>query len=658
MNLRRQNTRAKYIAIACCLGTIIANVVFGAVVFRPPPSATNLGTPVKSMTIWGTLLVNDSVTGRPVLYAGTHTAAGWGRLIRYDYTTNDTAYYDCVGSKGAYGLCEYGGKIYVGSIQAAAFFCYNPTTDQISYLGDAAGEDFVLTCHPGPDGRIYGATYPNAKVVVYNPANGQIQDLGRMHPTESYVRDLAVAENGKVFCGIGSKADIIVYDPLSGNKTSILPAQYKNNSFAYTMDTEDDVVYAYMLFDYSVLIFNATTNALLKEVKNASILRQISGGSVLVANLSGGYSRFNRSTHGLDPYTTPPYSLCDVDAGIGFSADSQAFAAYNVTTGLPMNTVDVSQDGEGMSIFSLGIGPDGCIYGGVYNLLHLFRYSPGTSSLSDLGTPIPGASGEFYSFLDFNGKLYMASYTYAILSVYDPAQPWNPGTSNTSNPRKIGPVGDEQYRPPALVAGSDGRVYIGSIPTYGKLGGALTAYDPVSDTFDVHRNIIPNQSVVSLTPSIDGSIIYGGSSIYGGYDLPGGPEAHFFAWNTTTNSTVLDIVPVVGCSAISALVTAPDGTIIGSAGDKLFVFDPVSWEIIHVESSTVGIIKQLVKCTNGHIIGISESFTFRMRLSPNPGDLIGFDYLYSGGTAVAIDNAGKIYMAVGTDLFLIDGVVA
>jgi len=179
----------------------------------------NLGTPVRSMTIWGRMLVEEGDTGKPILYAGNYTGAGNSRLIRYDYTSG-VRYYELPGTKGAYGLAlGRDGMIYVGTVDAARFFRFNPQTEKVTDLGTPApSESYIWTLDVGPDGRIYGATYPNAKVLEYDPATGSMRDHGRMHPTEQYCRDLAVADNGRIFCGIGSHADVIAYDPATGER--------------------------------------------------------------------------------------------------------------------------------------------------------------------------------------------------------------------------------------------------------------------------------------------------------------------------------------------------------------------------------------------------------------------------------------------------------
>ena len=56
-------------------------------------------------------------------------------------------------------------------------------------------------------------------------------------------------------------------------------------------------------------------------------------------------------------------------------------------------------------------------------------------------------------------RLFIGSYTHAVLTVYDPARPWAPGTAPDSNPRDLGTMGEQQYRPWDMTVGSDGRVW-------------------------------------------------------------------------------------------------------------------------------------------------------------------------------------------------------
>lgn len=78
---------------------------------------------------------------------------------------------------------------------------------------------------------------------------------------------------------------------------------------------------------------------------------------------------------------------------------------------------------------------------------------------------------------------------------------------SNENPKLLFQLGEEQDRINDIIS-ADGKVFIGSIPDYGKLGGALTVYDPGTEGEAKHRfyrNIIKDQCVISLAYN-DGKI--------------------------------------------------------------------------------------------------------------------------------------------------------
>ena len=644
-----------------CLALIAFILLLGVV--SAEPTVRNLGTPVKAMSIRGSLLVRDPVTSRPTFYSGMYTSAGTARLIRFDYAMDRVEYYPLPGTKGVYGFTEGpDGRIYVGTIYPARIFSFDPVTKVVTDHGSAGGEEYVFELRTGPDGRIYGCTYPNAKVVAYDPVTDRMEDLGSMHPTEKYCGSLAVADNLRVFCGIGTQVDLVVYDPVSKKKKSILPESYRNGNGA-DVHTEDNIVYASV--EGTLLIYDAETYEIIMviEPQEGSWIgthRQMSGGPVLIHGLPGGNRRFNSTTHQLEPYYTPLYSTYDNETGIAYvrTGGRQIFQAHNLTSGELLSEVDVSKDGEGMMVFSLGTGPDGCIYGGSDSILHLFKYDPSTDILEDLGFPYPAGGGEFYSLHIHEKRLYMAAYSGSVLGVYEPSGAWNPGTSNDSNPRKIGTVGGSQNRPHALTSSADGKVFVGSEPDYGQWGGALSIYDPITDEFEVHRHIIPNQSVLSLTCGLDGWTIYGGSGIRGGTGTePLVRRGHFFAWDVHKGEKVLDIIPVIGVDDIKSLATAPDGRIYGSAGSTLFIFDPVVGEIIHKQSAEEGEIIEMVVGDDDLIYGRTQRSIFRMKPMSGIGEMVRFELLYTAsdrGRGIALDRDANIYFGVGTDVYVLE----
>jgi hypothetical protein len=150
------------------------------------------------------------------------------------------------------------------------------------------------------------------------------------------------------------------------------------------------------------------------------------------------------------------------------------------------------------------------------------------------------------------------------------------------NPREIFRLVEHgQDRPFAMLGvEKENKVFIGTIPTYGELGGAFSVYDPEKEKPEVHRNIIPNQSIITLCYS-DG-LVFGGSAIMGGLGIkPTEKEAKLFIWDVKKGEKVFETVPVQGRIGVMYLTKAPDGNIWGWAEGDLFIFDPKSRKVVY-----------------------------------------------------------------------------
>ncbi len=153
--------------------------------------------------------------------------------------------------------------------------------------------------------------------------------------------------------------------------------------------------------------------------------------------------------------------------------------------------------GGGTELYRLHAGPDGCVYGSSLLPEHLFRYDPRSKDLKNLGQ-CSVSLGEAYSFVNQAGRFYIASYPKARLSVFDPAHPVHFGTEPGDNPRDLGRADDNSLRPLALTTGPDDSIWMGSAPDYGTTGGTLVSYQPTTEVFTSHGNLVPGCSPVSL----------------------------------------------------------------------------------------------------------------------------------------------------------------
>ncbi len=231
--------------------------------------------------------------------------------------------------------------------------------------------------------------------------------------------------------------------------------------------------------------------------------------------------------------------------------------------------------GAGDRIFVLGNGPNGCIYGSTAMPLEVFRYDPARGESDHLGA-MPG--GEVYSMIEHDRKLYLCYYGGAVMNLYDPARPgWRFGSTPDSNPISFGGIGDGHLRPRAMVRGPGGRLFIGSEPPYGELGGALGVWDPtLNRTIANYRHVITNQSIVSLAWEPRGGLLWGGSGNFGGGGTrPTEKEARFFAFDPETGRKVFEEALAPGARGYPATAAA-EGRIFTTVADQLLVLDPGS----------------------------------------------------------------------------------
>jgi hypothetical protein len=154
--------------------------------------------------------------------------------------------------------------------------------------------------------------------------------------------------------------------------------------------------------------------------------------------------------------------------------------------------------GAGSLLFLIHHGPDGKIYGSSYLPEHLFRCELDGTGMVDLGQ-CSISLGEGYSMENYEGKLAIASYPAARLSLYDHALPYRFGTGPGANPLDVGPIDDAMisYRPHFTVALPDGKLWIGSAPNYGLRSGTLAWFDPRTAQRHLHRSVVENLTPVS-----------------------------------------------------------------------------------------------------------------------------------------------------------------
>ena len=502
-------------------------------------------------------------------------------------------------------------------------------------VGSRLGGTYIWACAASPDGmKIYAACYPTAGVLEYDLASRTLRDLGRMSPSEQYARSIAVDVLGKVWVGIGTHADLVVYDPQTEEHRSVLPQEYKHNSCAYDVYASGDHVFAELLYDHKHLIYDTRTEqpaAVLGQPPDGLSYMAARGGKegcfYFHATLSGTLYRYRVGQPEPEKLAERLGQVAVVDGDrYAYAIDDQDFVLYDLTEQRALVRRKLAEARDGMALFSLAAAGDGKIYGSTYINMHMFSVDPQTGTIDDLGKALRwgGQIDSMHGGRD--GKVYMGSYLHAVVSVYDPTRPWKIGTDRDSNPREIGPVGSGQYRTRSITLGPDGRVYVGSIPSYNSAPtGAFSRVDPESGEIRTWLDLVPGGAVDHVVA--DEHYLYGA----------GGGKLFVFDPEQAKVVLTLDL-------PVSALVLAPGGRIVGTGGGKLFVFSPSEMRVTHTADNPLADFTHMCPAPDGNLYGINPSRIGRIVAETWQVDEVAAE----GGTFLAADQEGRLYFGRGS----------
>jgi len=200
------------------------------------------------------------------------------------------------------------------------------------------------------------------------------------------------------------------------------------------------------------------------------------------------------------------------------------------------------------------------------------------------------------------------------------------------------------------------KVFVGTVPDYGVLGGALAIIDLKTNAIDVHRDVVPRQSVVALAYAR--GHVWGGTSIAGGLgiDPAADAEARLFAWDPAARKVAFEATPVAGATAITSLVVGPDQNLWGWANGTLFVLDPTARQVVFTKEFFPTARDQgrapwrmaaMELHRDGRFYGTIRDQLFR--LDPATKELT--ILRESGAGLIAFDDAGRVYFRGGAHLW-------
>ena len=475
----------------------------------------------------------------------------------------------------------------------------------VTDIGTAIAGQTIWSLAAGPDGTIWGGTYPDGDIFSYDPTTGNFHDYGQAISTETYITALDPTSTG-VYFGTQPDTDFGELNPSTGAVTQIaLPSAYAGQA--------GDVIGISQVSTRVFVTINANVNAaLVWDTGSQSWVATINpfGSNTISppdpANPDIVYYRgssniysYNISTLTSTKLSWAPNAIPGAWAWVPLTGTNypgytlfftyytdDRIYGYNPTTGATYYD-QPSVQGSGDQLITLKEGPNGDVYAGAYlTPPGMGQWDPATDSWTVLD-----GSGQVEGYGTYNGEMVFGRYPEGDLYYDDITKGWDP-----SSPVAIG---DDQNRP-ITFAEIDNLEAVGSVPVSGRLGGDISMWDPLTGAITTYSDPIANQTPISLV-AYDG-LLWGGTSINGGYGItPTATSGELFAFDPTTGKVVFQMTPKWGATNVSGLVLDSSGNLWGLADSTLFEFNIKTHRIVRekalasqVDDSMYGQENQLV----------------------------------------------------------------
>lgn len=541
---------------------------------------------------------------------------------------------------------------------------YSPESKELETIASGiAGEEMLRMLDIDGD-TLYGTTYPDANVYAVDLGTEEVTEYGRITPEGDYAWGLD-AEDGTVWAGAGTPAQLVELDPESGTVEQIeLPEAVAEGGdfiqrvesygddlrvvshravdgatahvhdgtdwigtmdasgmWSYTEGTADGAFY-YLSSDQNEPLWAYDLDSRAPEPVDLS-------GSGLEGELAGTSQMFLAEL-GTDDF--PGVTV------LGVRTDGQIWR-YNLETGRG-DVLATDIEGAPVTTMSMAVGGDDQIYVGAYLSSGVMaRIDPDTDEITQLSGP-----EQADAITPHGTDTLIGTYPNAGIYRADADADWEWGT----NPEQVLELGRDatgQDRPRHMISAGE-HVAIGTIPNYGELGGGLTLLDPQTGDYEFHRNVVPDQSVTDL--AYTDSVVYAGTSIHGGLDsAPTTETAEVFAWHV--DSGLQGSTPIPGAEIVHSLTVDAGGALwaMVDTGD-LVELDPTTLEIVRTIDTGIA---------HTNVWGSSAS----LELHPENGLLYGNagGSLFSvdpetGELTVLVDSGVRLATVTDSDVFFAD----
>ena len=486
-------------------------------------------------------------------------------------------------------------NVYFASTEDGNLYRYLPLERKVELIGHNETDNWTWDLAAIGD-KLYGGTFNNStdgKVYEYDIAKGTFRNYGAVDAGRNYVRGVGVDER-YIYAGLGTDVSKLVkIDRMTGEKAEIAIPGYTGIAGGSIQGITIRHRKMFVAVTASKMIVrDMDTGEIDGEIHCSNYISEPApwNGNVVYFKHVTEFFQYDMNTKETTkielPVQLPDTARVKAMAWIGLTSGPKAgvtvlalvtqHAEYILIDPRDgwVSSIALEIEAQPVGIQALKCGPDGRLYMGGYQR-GMSIYNPVAKQI-EVNLPT-FAQPEGIGFLD--GYVYYGTYVGAVMYRYDPAKP----PSHNENPKRVFTI-EHQDRPFAITSG-DGKLFAGTVPDYGMLGGALAVYDAATDMWKQynHEALVRNQSIMSLAYK-DG-LLYGSTTVWGGLGIaPSEKEAKIFIWDVAQERKVgelsLDGLNIDQTPRMISIAFGPDGLLWGVVEGTIFAIDVTTKQIV------------------------------------------------------------------------------
>lgn len=514
----------------------------------------HLGQPCRAKQVLGGTTFHDPKSGAIRFALCNMNEVSGGELILIDPDANTAELFRMPAGAGSWNVRPVPQqRLVIGTFYDGTFLTFDLKAR--SFVGSKrfASEEYIWNTATGPDGRIYGGTYPGGRLGALNLDSNEVEDCGAPAAPNLYLNLVSTTHDGRLLCSFSTANPIQkLYSPATRTWQDV-PESLKGVTAGVAFNGQ----FVAGGGAYTGTNFTPTPPAFPIPGPGWSVEAALSTSQLLIL-------RQNNAIFSCRTGSTELRKLADFDLRGGrylaVTDDGQLFGVrgqdyFRIRPGqTELELRAIPTESAARNLLFLRADPEGRLWSGPPFGQTLSVFDPRSRTSLNTRT-ICDAGGEVFDVAFHHGQVFAVTYAGGDIVAYDPGADWDQW--NQRNPRTIASIGARGYIRPVggALMGPGGKLYSGWMAKYGTYGGAIAVTEPRSGATDLIEN--PLGSFTISTLATDGQFLYAGSD-RSANGLPPKPDGtvRFGVIDPETRATLFSL-SFTNAARVASLVVDP-----------------------------------------------------------------------------------------------------